>query len=384
MKNLLISDRKQSSIWQDFVALSLVFIVCLFVFSIISQLLFKLFHISPAALQSEEMLKQLEPSQINQLKLIDALTRIGLLGLPAWLTPRFMHKKASGFLQLNRGFVLNDLLILAAFTIICYPFLESLITWNANLHLPGFFASAEEWMRNKEDGAAILLEQFLNTTRFSTFLINLVVIALLPAVFEELFFRGLLQNLVYKWTRKIHLSILLTSFLFSAIHLQFFGFFPRLMLGIMFGYMLYWTKSLWLPILFHFINNGLTVTFVYFNAIGKTDIDIENTMNTNNLVSIISFALAAAFFLLLAQYYQRKKKKTDAEEDTWQTVYSTSQLFEAEIIKGKLDAENIPVVLLNQKDRVYTTHGNIELKVEAANTDKAKAIISNTHLEVSE
>src|SRR5207344_1198984 len=95
--------------------------------------------------------------------------------------------------------------------------------------------------------------------------INLFIIAFLPALGEELFFRGMMQKLFSQLTKNNHLAIIITSIIFSAIHLQFYGFLPRMVLGIFLGYLLVWSGSLWLPILAHFVNNASAVLFTFLD-----------------------------------------------------------------------------------------------------------------------
>src|SRR5690606_26747624 len=111
-------------------------------------------------------------------------------------------------------------------------------------------------------------------------LLNIFVMALLPAIAEEFYFRGTLLHILNRVFRNDHLSVWLVAIIFSAIHLQFYGFFPRVLLGAFFGYMLIWTKNIWIPAFAHFVNNA-TVTvlaFVYARN-GKTYEDLQSQEN---------------------------------------------------------------------------------------------------------
>src|SRR5690606_9694418 len=100
---------------------------------------------------------------------------------------------------------------------------------------------------------------------YSALAINLLMIAIIPAIGEELLFRGGIQNIFYKWFKNPHIAIWAAAILFSAIHVQFYGFIPRMLLWALFGYLLVWGKSIWYPIIGHFINNGSAVVtaFIY-------------------------------------------------------------------------------------------------------------------------
>src|SRR5690606_2422366 len=119
------------------------------------------------------------------------------------------------------------------------------------------------WMKVQELQMEKITEKILQVTSFSGLLLNLLVIAIIPAIGEELLFRGCLQPVFHRWTKNIHIAIWITAIIFSAIHVQFYGFIPRMLMGAVFGYMLYWGRSIWLPIIAHFINNATAVIYTF-------------------------------------------------------------------------------------------------------------------------
>ena len=137
-------------------------------------------------------------------------------------------------------------------------------------------------------------------------LINLLIIAVIPALGEELLFRSLIQKLVYKWKSNIHLSIWLTAFLFSAVHMQFLGFFPRMLLGALLGYMLVWTGSL-AAIMAHFTNNAIAVTDLLFR-IRAASVTLENSeLGLELVVSVVGTLLLLYIFKELSDKKGAKK-----------------------------------------------------------------------------
>jgi len=108
------------------------------------------------------------------------------------------------------------------------------------------------------------------------YLISLLVIAVIPAVVEEVLFRGSMQQILIRWFKYPLLGILITSFIFSAIHFSWYGFLPRMALGIVLGYIFYATRNVWYSILAHFFNNGLTVTIVYLQYLKEKKIDLNS------------------------------------------------------------------------------------------------------------
>jgi membrane protease YdiL (CAAX protease family) len=131
--------------------------------------------------------------------------------------------------------------------------------WNQAISLPDFLAPLEAWMREAEDMATQLQERFLSGTSYWDLFVNIVVMAVTPAFCEELLFRGVIQNQLEKWFKNAHVAVWVAAIIFSAIHFQFYGFFPRMILGAALGYLLVYGKSLWLPIVVHCVNNSLAV-----------------------------------------------------------------------------------------------------------------------------
>ena len=139
------------------------------------------------------------------------------------------------------------------------------------------------------------------------FLFNLLIIAIIPALGEELFFRGYLQQTITKWTISPHIGIIITAVLFSAIHFQFYGLIPRFILGVLLGYIFLWSNNLWLPIIAHFVNNAqvLIISFVFK--------DQNSSMLSNNVdttIGIFSFLGATLLLYLLYQSCYFRNNKT--------------------------------------------------------------------------
>lgn len=154
--------------------------------------------------------------------------------------------------------------------------ISPVVEWNASVHFPSFMKGFEEWARQQEDLATKVTDQFTQFKSSSDLFIGLVVIALIPGIGEELVFRGLFQNEFRRWSGNPHVAIWTAAILFSAIHVQFFGFVPRVLLGALFGYLYYWSGSLWVPMFAHFFHNGFTVVMLYLHQHGQIAMDINN------------------------------------------------------------------------------------------------------------
>ncbi|MCB9071125.1 MAG: CPBP family intramembrane metalloprotease [Prevotellaceae bacterium] len=169
--------------------------------------------------------------------------------------------------------------------ILLMPLALPAVNWLKSLNdmvvLPHFMSGVEFWMQQMEQQSEVLTERFLSVSSYSSLALNLLVMAVMPAFGEELFFRGILQTVLGEKLNR-HLSVWITAFIFSAIHLQFYGFLPRLLLGAVLGYLFLYSGSIWASIVAHFINNALAVIlfFLTFNGYVKFDIDVLGTANT--------------------------------------------------------------------------------------------------------
>lgn len=173
------------------------------------------------------------------------------------------------WLRAQGRLTLGGLLAGAALTLVSIPLISATIEWNADLHLTGPLAGLDAWMRAQEEVARRLTAQITRMDSGGELLACLLALALVPAVGEELVFRGIVQPTLTRGTGgRVHLGIWLTAILFSAIHVQFLGFVPRLLLGAGFGYLYQWSGRLAVPIVAHFTNNALQVLLLYASQRG--------------------------------------------------------------------------------------------------------------------
>ena len=204
------------------------------------------------------------PNVIEGLKLFQLLSAVGLFIVPPFVYGIIVTRKPLNTLSLNKGSLPINWLIVLLLMIVSAPFMSWLVEINNQLILPDFLAPLEVWMKQSEQSAEQITKLFLTFNGLSSFFYVMLIIAIVPAVGEELLFRGVLQKIFEKSFKNYHVAIWVTAILFSALHMQFYGFLPRLLLGAIFGYVFYWSGSLWLPILGHFINNGSVVILSYF------------------------------------------------------------------------------------------------------------------------
>jgi uncharacterized protein len=193
-------------------------------------------------------------------------------------------------------------------TLLIQPFITLSGLLNQDIVLPEYFSTWQTWMLQKERELGQLTIFMTQFDSLGQFLIGLVVIALLPGVGEELCFRGILQPLFSQITKNHHVGIWITAILFSAVHLQFYGFFPRMFLGALFGYLYFYSQNLYFAMIAHFFNNALTLLLVYI--IGSDALNSEAQANLAGgreiqvVMGIVSLFAALMLMRLFRQKYQ--------------------------------------------------------------------------------
>ena len=208
---------------------------------------------------------------------VQALSHLSTYLAPALLFWHYIERKPLHTLnRVPTGAVAGwSLVVLLTLTFI--PVNGLIIEWNQALRLPAALAPLEQWMRHKEDELAVLTRFLTTFGTVPALFMAVFTIGVVAAVGEEVLFRGILQRKFTAWTGNVHAGIWLAAALFSAIHLQFYGFFPRMLLGALFGYLLVWSGNLWVPMVAHFVNNGFTVLMLFLYQRKLTTLDIEST-----------------------------------------------------------------------------------------------------------
>ena len=234
-------------------------------------------------------------NSIEGLLFIQGFQTIVLFGVTALVGVWFIERvNPFNQMSLNRGLSLKPGLVAFFFAVAALPLISMLAEWNKGMELPSFLASVEEIMRQMEESALAMTEKFLNTSSFGMMIVNLFVMALLPAVCEEMMFRGWLQRVLSN-RLNYHVAIWVSAFIFSAIHFQFYGFVPRMIIGAALGYLYCYTGSLWASIIAHFTNNAAAVitAFLAYNGYTSINFDLIGTGDTWYL-SVASVAVCLA------------------------------------------------------------------------------------------
>ena len=239
-----------------------------------------------------------DPHYVAASKLIQILGSVGTFIIPAFLLSYLFAGDLFAYYRFDERTGGGPILLTLAMMISVIPFINYLAELNMSIEIsaPG----VEGVLRKLENEAEQVMRAFTATKTPGGLLINLLMIGVIAAVGEELIFRGLLQKQLADMFRNNHVSILVTSVLFSAFHFQFFSFLPRFVLGIIMGYLMYLGRSIWFPITAHFVNNAMGVIYYYFNTPESGDAMLEEigTSAMMPMAAVISLFLSAFFFIL--------------------------------------------------------------------------------------
>lgn len=245
-------------------------------------------------------------------KYIQLVSHLGLFIIPAFVFAWLIGGKIAEYLMINIKPDLRQVFLGICLIFVSLPFINFLVQINMQLSLPSFMESIEGWMVNSEEAAEKLTKQFLSVDSTRGLLLNIFIIAVIPAIGEELIFRGALLKTLGQWTRNAHIAIWLSAFIFSAVHFQFFGFLPRLFLGALFGYMVIYSGSLWVAIIAHFANNAAAVIAYYFLYNDMTEIKLEEigSGHSGSYLVVLSILLITVLLFIYWKIGKLKEAET--------------------------------------------------------------------------
>lgn len=246
-----------------------------------------------------------KPGVVESLKWGQAFSSIAFFFLPAFLFAAFTFRsKFFYFLGFKKAEKVNMYILAALCVMLAFPVVFWLGQLNQDIRLP-------ESLVNMEKDTSKQLEALLKVNNVSDVVMNVIIIALFPAICEEMFFRGALQRVLIHLTKNPWAGILLTGFLFSALHFQFLGFLPRMFLGVVLGTLYWYSGSLWTSILAHFVNNAVQVIAVSY---------APKYINENPELPVLTAIISGVAVWAILWYYQRQSTIT------WSKVYKTEGL----------------------------------------------------------
>ena len=245
-------------------------------------------------------------NNIDLLKLGQGISSALIFIAPPLILYAFTRKQPMreiGFRKPNSAWML---LIGVTLMFVSLPLTNLFGDWNEKMNFGSAFESLEAMLKQMEDAAGDLTERMLQVDTVWGLLVNLLVIALIPAIGEELTFRGMLQQALHRGCKNAHVAVFLSAFIFSFIHFQFYGFLPRLFLGLILGYLFYYSGSLWTSILMHFVNNGAAVVVAYLEHKGLTDVDYEHFGATSNVWLLLLSLIVTVGLIVLSNKIKTK------------------------------------------------------------------------------
>lgn len=250
------------------------------------------------------------PNATNSLWILQFFgTTMPILATPIIFSYFIIHEP-DDYLKTSFNFPWLLIVIVLVAMIFSNPLIELLSNINEKMVLPKFLKGLEQWMKESEKSAEKISDTMMQMRTIWSMLFNLIFIGLLTAVVEEMLFRGCLQTIFIKWMRNKHIAIWITAALFSAFHMEFFGFLPRLFLGVLFGYFVAWSGSVWPSIWAHFINNGTVVVITYLSQHKMISINPDDQHVFNPIMYIISFIITI-FLLFIYRYIAVKRQIAD-------------------------------------------------------------------------
>lgn len=234
-----------------------------------------------------------KPENINKARLMQMLGTLVLMCFPALVFAKIVSKQPIEYLGLKGKFSWQQVGLVVGIAIAALFLSGGLGELNKQIPIPANWAAK---FKKMEDEYAEQVMVLSSMKTFTDYLLSMVMIAILPAIFEELLFRGALQRLFVDWFKEPHIAIFVTAFLFSIIHFSYYGLLPRLALGLILGYIYFYSKNIWLNMLMHFINNGVAITAMYLST-GK-NADLKNSLDETMPLWVGAIALLAVGALL--------------------------------------------------------------------------------------
>ncbi len=253
----------------------------------------------------------LQPKFYNVNMIIQAVSTFFLFFVPAYLFAKICYKRPAKFLGYNLHINARQVFLVVLILILTFPLSGALGELNQVLPIPQSWAAKFKSMELSRQAQEAALIQ-INT--FPKYILSMLIIALMPAMFEEIFFRAGIQNLFVRWFKNPWIAIIVTGIIFSAIHLSYYGFLVRFALGIILGLIFYYSGSLWLSVLLHFLFNGIQVTVLYaMNMHGlKQTKDIEE--NFPVWTGVVALILLIYLFTIFKRTSETEQAQYPEEE----------------------------------------------------------------------
>lgn len=234
--------------------------------------------------------------------------------VPAIATAMIVTRRPATFLAIDRRIDLRLLLLAAAALITATPMMNRLIALNEAVTLPDSLAWLEQSLKQMEEQASATIAVMQGGTSVGDLVMNILIIGVLAGLGEELFFRGTFLRLMTTGRINSHIAVWTVAVVFSAVHLQFYGFVPRTLLGAYFGYLVVWTRCLWIPVIIHALNNIIYVSSEWAAARQGLGESAINSYDGNLLVNAASVIITAALLIVMYRLSDKSDESKKSDE----------------------------------------------------------------------
>ena len=234
--------------------------------------------------------------------------------VPAIATAMIVTRRPATFLAIDRRIDLRLLLLAAAALLTATPMMNRLIALNEAVTLPDSLAWLEQSLKQMEEQAAATIAVMQGGTSVGDLVMNILIIGVLAGLGEELFFRGTFLRLMTTGRINPHIAVWTVAVVFSAVHLQFYGFVPRTLLGAYFGYLVVWTRCLWIPVIIHALNNIIYISSEWIAARQGLDESAINSYDGNLLVNAASVIITAALLVIIYRLSDKSDESKKSDE----------------------------------------------------------------------
>lgn len=231
--------------------------------------------------------------------------------LPAIATAVFVYKKLwVNYLRLDKKPLFQSILLGAIWFVVSIPFVQTVYQLNQKLKLP-------QWMLNLESDTSHLLEGIIAQNNLYEIVINVCLIGVIPAIGEEMVFRGIVQQQIGRLLKNEHVVVWISAAIFSAIHMQFQGFFARMLLGALLGYLFVWTRNLWVSMTLHLLNNSLQVIGIYVMGIKPSEMDkITDADKMPWWLGVFSLIATVGLGIYIQKVHENSTNQAEIAENT--------------------------------------------------------------------
>lgn len=243
-------------------------------------------------------------------RLSQFLSTVCIFILPALLCTYMFYSNPKQNLKLEKSPSLTTGCLILLLVIAIQPIVALMSEWNKEL-----IPESMTWIHEIEKSASLIIEKFIADKTIIGIASNLFIIAILAGIGEELFFRGCMQQMIGKIAKNDHLAIWITAIIFSTIHFQFYGFFPRILLGALLGYLFVWSRNLWVPIIAHTLHNALNVAAMQYYY-GTPQYDNLENINVADYWWLVLISIPITGYILYALYRSTKKTIRDNTMDS--------------------------------------------------------------------